>query len=556
MLSLNVPANFVANSTSYTGDGYIGLETDRIQKHDTADHQYYYAEYIEGNLNDSLQAGYIYKVYFYAEYTNYRNTNLFGTASTKNLGLYFSDTMVADTSRFYLSFTPSISDTSKFISGGWTKIQGRYKATGHEKWVVIGNFFDSGKLRLNPVIHGDSLGWYQSYYFIDNVNVSLVDTENIDTIICLSNLTYPIILSADTPGWKNKWSTGDTTFSISVTDTGVYTCVLTGNPNIFSPVDVIIKRFKIQYFSRPYLGPDTAYCFGDPIILASNKAYPRYKWNTGDTTSSIKIHYPGNTYILDGYNGCHNYDTVNINFYPPTPLPVVSDTSTCANHPITILPCSCVHPIWYIDTTQTGGAFPTQFLKIGGHKTIYVTQTLFNCESNKVPVNIEITPLPSFHIGNDTTLCNFSSLIIGDPNNNLIYKWNTGDTGCCIPIKGFGTYVLQGTNRCGSSYDSITINEGKCDKCVWVPDAFTPNGDGRNDVLHAKTICSLRSFHMQVFDRWGDIVFISDNINYGWDGIYLGKPAAEGAYYYIIEVYKDAGSSKKQVVKGDVILIR
>ncbi|MEQ8323499.1 MAG: gliding motility-associated C-terminal domain-containing protein [Vicingaceae bacterium] len=88
---------------------------------------------------------------------------------------------------------------------------------------------------------------------------------------------------------------------------------------------------------------------------------------------------------------------------------------------------------------------------------------------------------------------------------------------------------------------------------VFVADAFTPNGDGVNDVLHVKAQ-GIKELRFIVFDRWGNVVFETENIEEGWDGTIGGKKANPGVYVYIVE--SKLINNQKVVEKGDVTLIR
>jgi gliding motility-associated-like protein len=92
-----------------------------------------------------------------------------------------------------------------------------------------------------------------------------------------------------------------------------------------------------------------------------------------------------------------------------------------------------------------------------------------------------------------------------------------------------------------------------------VPNVFTPNGDGRNDEFKV-SYKSLVSFKAKVYNVWGRLVYAWDDPAKGCDGTIGGKPAAEGAYFYIIEAVgadKDEdGNPMKYVYKGDINLIR
>ncbi|HXB45900.1 MAG TPA: beta-propeller fold lactonase family protein [Puia sp.] len=87
-----------------------------------------------------------------------------------------------------------------------------------------------------------------------------------------------------------------------------------------------------------------------------------------------------------------------------------------------------------------------------------------------------------------------------------------------------------------------------------MPGAFTPNGDGHNDVFRIPPGVQISLQKFEIFDRWGSTVFITQNLAQGWDGTHNGKPAVSGAYVYIIKGTTLAG--KPVMIKGTVVLIR
>lgn len=88
----------------------------------------------------------------------------------------------------------------------------------------------------------------------------------------------------------------------------------------------------------------------------------------------------------------------------------------------------------------------------------------------------------------------------------------------------------------------------------WVPNAFSPNGDGRNDVFSVKNMKYQRLIEFRVFNRWGQEIFNTTDPNIGWDGTYRGQAQEIGVYHYLIRVTTPDG--KQKTYKGDVSLIR
>lgn len=88
----------------------------------------------------------------------------------------------------------------------------------------------------------------------------------------------------------------------------------------------------------------------------------------------------------------------------------------------------------------------------------------------------------------------------------------------------------------------------------YLPNAFTPNGDGRNDQFRVKTSDEPRSFYMLIFNRFGGKIFETANISSGWNGTIGGSPATPGTYVYMMAITTSAGGVIEK--KGTVELIR
>jgi gliding motility-associated-like protein len=92
--------------------------------------------------------------------------------------------------------------------------------------------------------------------------------------------------------------------------------------------------------------------------------------------------------------------------------------------------------------------------------------------------------------------------------------------------------VLQVSNEY-CTLDSVTFELKISDSFLEVPNTFTPNGDGSNDEFRV-VYKSIKEFHCWVYNRWGKLVYKWDDPAKGWDGTINGRPAAVGAYYYVI----------------------
>ncbi len=135
------------------------------------------------------------------------------------------------------------------------------------------------------------------------------------------------------------------------------------------------------------------------------------------------------------------------------------------------------------------------------------------------------------------------------------YKWNTGATNVhTILVDSPGVYYLTASLNGCSTTDSVQIFN---DCYLNIPNTFTPNGDGTNDYFFPRQLLSrsVTHFDMKVFNRWGQIIFQTGNINgRGWDGRFNDKDQPTGVYIYTIDANFTNG--RVEQFKGNVTLLR
>ncbi len=166
--------------------------------------------------------------------------------------------------------------------------------------------------------------------------------------------------------------------------------------------------------------------------------------------------------------------------------------------------------------------------------------------------------------GNSATLCSNVSPHPSYTVTTTYYNWSQPDSAaiscpncpCAIVTPTTTTqYTLTLTdyNGCLSS-DTITVIVDITCRDIFVANAFSPNGDGMNDVLHVKSNCPMTNMSFKIFDRWGEKVFESTDENVGWDGTYKGKPMNSDVFMYTVDGFLSNGKEAKK--KGNVTLLR
>jgi large repetitive protein len=201
--------------------------------------------------------------------------------------------------------------------------------------------------------------------------------------------------------------------------------------------------------------------------------------------------------------------------------------------------------LWQDNTTN-----PTYFVTTAGKYFVAVTRQ--GCIA-KDTINITYNLKPKFSLGADSRLCMGSIITLNPQITGVSYLWQDGNTSPTYTITQPGLYSLTATNTCGATTDFITIGNGVCN--LYVPNSFTPNGDTKNDVFKASYGDNVTQFHLQVFNRYGQIIFETKDKNKGWDGTFKGSRQPYDGYVWLIQ-YKTAVNNKMQKLQGSVLLIR
>ncbi|MEZ5046533.1 MAG: gliding motility-associated C-terminal domain-containing protein [Chitinophagaceae bacterium] len=120
----------------------------------------------------------------------------------------------------------------------------------------------------------------------------------------------------------------------------------------------------------------------------------------------------------------------------------------------------------------------------------------------------------------------------------------------------YGTYYVDviDANGCYQK-DTVTINEGPCCDIAFIPNAFSPNGDGNNDEFRVLTTAGVQLLQLEVRDRWGKRVWSTGDYRKGWNGEYEGRAMEMDTYYYVLR-YRCTLDNKEYIKKGDLILVR
>ncbi len=382
----------------------------------------------------------------------------------------------------------------------------------------------------------------------DTIDITQLDAPEFslgpDSTIC-NNAFVKILPDTTYNNITYLWSNNSSAKSITIQAAGQYWLSLTGNNGCVWRDTIAVLYKKLPSFN---LGSDTAICFSDTLTLdASVSGASSYLWNTGSSTSVIKIFSPSTYWCDVTKESCTYRDSIQVIV---NPLPIVNlgkDTTLCETQTLKLSPVNpAASYLWQDNSTASiflvskDGTYSVSVIKAG----CIVADT----------INVAYILKPRFSLGSDQLICQGQSIVLQPSNNeNWLLRWQDGSSKSFIQITQPGLYSLMATNSCGSSNDQVLFTKGLCK--VYVPNAFSPNGDTKNDVFKVYGTDALTDFHLQIFNRYGQLVFETTDKNKGWDGTVNNKPVVNGNYVYILQ-YKETGIAGQQVVRGSCLLIK
>ncbi|MFI5222515.1 MAG: gliding motility-associated C-terminal domain-containing protein, partial [Bacteroidia bacterium] len=392
-------------------------------------------------------------------------------------------------------------------------------------------------------------------YLFDDVRLdSCQSTSKISTIEKCLNDT--IKLTATKTGSSYLWKTNDTIQSISTNDTGWKWVQVNSNLCDLHTDSFYINNYQ---FTNPPEKIDTLICKGKFILLGNTGyAKTKYLWNTGDTIPQIVKSDSGLFVRQSRYNNrCLQIDSFFIHQQIPTLLNLPKDTSSCLDINVILNALNSQYNNYKWNSGDT-----TSKIKITQPGKYIVTATNGICTTTD-STNVKVNSLPSLHLPSDTVICfdDIEKVILdaGKPANGQAgfksYFWYpTGETMETIGATVAQQYVVVVTDTNNCINKDTTLVEEKCGSKLYIPNAFTPNGDGINDVFYVHSR-SLETFEIQIYDRWGEKVFSSTELTKGWDGTFQNSPCVNETYVWLIK-YKVKGTNSTQSANGTVMLLR
>jgi gliding motility-associated-like protein len=303
------------------------------------------------------------------------------------------------------------------------------------------------------------------------------------------------------------------------------------------------------------LGPDTTLCGeADSVKLSANVAPgDNLTWSTGDTTSQITVREPGTYYATLNTGDTVVSDTVEVSQIPRPQVNLGPDKQTlCGEIDTTLTPETTGASTFRWNTGDT-----TRSLSVNAEGTYWLQVKNDQSCNNADTITLQSANQPEGFDANKQICCG-EELQLNAGNPGASYQWNNGSTERTITVRSDGLYWVSIANANCTTRDSVQVRLGVDTVCpyVFVPNAFSPNGDRLNDVFRPRTD-NISNYRLTIYNRWGARIFESNTPSEGWDGTYKDQPAPAGGYHYQLR-YRIAKEGVEQIKtqEGTVRLIR
>lgn len=371
------------------------------------------------------------------------------------------------------------------------------------------------------------------------------------TTICNGSSTTLTATGGGTYAWNNGATTAGTTVSPANTTSYAVT-VTTSGCSGSTTIQVIVNTTPI-----PIITGITSVCTGQGTTLTEISTTGPYSWSTGESTNTITVTPTGNTTysVSVTQNNCTGTALKIVTVVPPV-IASITGNNICEGENATLTASGGNNYIW--STTET----TNPIIVAPVNTTTYtVIASVGTCVDTATFI-LTVTPLPIATAKSDTTISYGNNAILTSTGGGT-YNWTppTGlsCTGCANPIATpTATTQYCVTVMLAGCIDSACVTVTIDTKCgdngeLYVPNGFSPNGDGQNDVLYVRG-GGVTGIFWVIYDRWGEKIFETTNPKQGWDGTYKGKQLDPAVFVYYLKV--TCFSGEEIVQKGNVAIIK
>lgn len=419
-----------------------------------------------------------------------------------------------------------------------------------------------------------------------------------DASIDLSGLVSGATTTGAWTGGTGVYSPSNTDLNATYTPTGAeisggnlfLTLTSTNNGGCFAVNDNIQINFiappvAIFNFTEECIYTGSTFTdFSLPVYGTINS----WQWDLGDATTSINedefhVYSTAGTYdvqlIVTTDAGCSDTVINQVEVYekPNADFSYLSDCSgnqinvTFTDESTTITDAISVYFYDFGDGANSGNnANPThQFNADGDYTILHWVETVNGCTDTITEVlSVPALPEAGFSYNTNNGL-NIGAVFnfVNNSTNATDYVWDFGDLNSSTDENPTNTYFANGTYTViqyvsgalgctDSAYQIITISTVTTEITTLIPNAISPNNDGKNDIWKLDFLSILYpNAYVEIFNEWGQSIFTSDGYAVPWDGTFEGEPLPDGTYYYIIDLNSTSDDDESDIYKGTILVL-
>ncbi len=422
------------------------------------------------------------------------------------------------------------------------------------------------------------------------VPVKIVASPQADFTNALSGCTpvmagFNAFLSVpDSSAISWNWNLGNgNTSTLQTTPAQTYTTAQVYNVELIATnssgcKDTVNKSFEVYAIPVIDAGPNVQICRGTPTQLNPNGG-ATYVWspsiglNCTNCTSPMASPNFNQKYVVTGssVHGCSNVDSLNITVIQPFVMDNKRDDTICVGSSVRLFASGANSYEW---SPSSGLNNITSSLPVASPKatTTYrvIGSDAYGCFKDTGYTIIKVYPIPQVDAGKDITMKNGAAPLTITPtiSPDVTYTyWATApgilysnSPSVTVQPKATTEYTVEARNPGGcKTTDRVTVYV-MCDGAnIFIPNTFSPNGSGANDVFYPRGSGIFTIKLLRIFNRWGEVVF--EKVNFspndpsaGWDGTVKGKKVNSDVFVYTAEVVCENNNS--MILNGNIALLR
>ena len=379
-----------------------------------------------------------------------------------------------------------------------------------------------------------------------------------DTLICfVDNWEYDLNLPNDFEG-EILWSNGTTEETVSYFIAGTIWVNISNSCSIVTDTIQVDYIPSIESWSLP---ADTLLCDVNGFLVGPdvNHSDVTYLWNTDDTSQEILVTEPG-TYSLEISNECGTtFDAINVLLgESPSPFSFPETDTICSGEELILTEDqgASFDYVWQDGSDEmsyeimTSGTYSLSISNACGLEFSNSTIVVFPNEDFEIEIEDEYVDCEGEEI-----LVDLIQQV------GTAIEWFDGSTDWSNSFIESGLYSLSLYNECRDTIIDLLVRFEDCDQSIdiYIPNTFTPDEDGVNDffTIYHPDNREILSSKISIYNRWGEQMFYSEDIDFEWYGDFKGRNVQGGVYVYIYEVeFIDGDETISRTVMGDLTVLR